>query len=82
LVPPGGQGGVMFVERTAVVANGAAGVIADGAATAVLVAQSTITLNTTGVATANGGSVFSFNTNNLANNVADGTFTPSGLGQN
>ena len=82
-VPAGSpQGGNIFVERSAVVANGAAGIISDGTATAVLVATSTITLNTTGIATANGGSVFSFKTNNLFNNASDGTFTPSSLGQN
>jgi hypothetical protein len=79
-VPAGGQGGNIFVERSAVVANGAEGIIADGAA-AILVATSTITLNSTGIATANGGSVLSFKTNNLANTVSNGTFTASTLGQ-
>jgi hypothetical protein len=82
VVPAGGQGGVMFVERSAVIANAGTGIVADGAATAILVANSTITLNTTGVAPTNGGSVFSFKTNNLANNNTDGTFTTSTLGQN
>jgi hypothetical protein len=50
-------------------------------ATAVLVANSTITLNIIGVATANGGSVLSFKTNNLSNNATDGAFTASTLQQ-
>jgi hypothetical protein len=81
VAPAGSGGGNIFVERTAVVANGSAGIAADGTAGAVLVANSTITLNITGVATANGGFVFSFKTNNLFNNGTDGTFSASTLGQ-
>jgi hypothetical protein len=81
LVPVGGQPGSIFVDRSAVVANGTAGLSADGLGAGILVANSTITVNTTGVATANSGSVFSFKTNNLNNNSTDGAFTTSGLGQ-
>jgi hypothetical protein len=79
VAPTGVTGANMFVERTSVIANGTNGVIADGANAVILVANSTITLNITGVATANGGFVFSFKTNNLTSNGGDGTFSTSGL---
>ena len=82
VVPPGGQGGNIFVEGTSVVANGSTGIIADGTNAAILVASSSITLNPTGVATANGGSVLTFKSNQLFNNGSDGTFTASGLQPN
>jgi hypothetical protein len=81
-VPPGGQGSNIFVDHTAVLANGTIGILASGAATAILVSNSTITLNGTGIATQAGGSVFSYKNNNLNNNGTDGTFTPPALVQN
>jgi hypothetical protein len=81
-VSPGGQGSNIFVDRSAVLANGTIGILAAGAATAILVSNSTITTNGTGVAAQAGGSVFSYKNNNLNNNGTDGTFTPPALVQN
>jgi hypothetical protein len=75
-VPAGGQGGGVFVDSTAVVLNTSTGILADGAALEILVSNSTISMNTTGVATQNGGSIFPFKTNNLNANGTDGAFTP------
>jgi hypothetical protein len=81
VVPAGGEGASLFVERSAVVANGGGGISADGAAAVAFAAQSTITLNINGINRVNGGQVFSFKTNNVVNNAPDGTFTPSQVGQ-
>lgn len=80
VVPVGGQGSNIMIDRVATVANGT-GVRADGSATGILLGGSTVTLNGTGLSTVNGGSIFSYGTNNINNNAVDGAAT-STMSQN
>ncbi len=75
VVPVGGQGTNMIVDRTGFFNNGTA-LQADGTQTTMFVTNSTIMVNNTGLATLNGATIRSFQTNNLFNNSVDGSFTP------
>jgi hypothetical protein len=66
----------VFLERSTSMANGGDGVNADGKSSFINLAQSMIVANSTGLSTANGGSVMSYGNNYVnANFVADGNPT-------
>lgn len=57
------------------VAFATTGIVADGAAATVRLSGSNVFANTTGLSTANGGSIISYNNNRLRGNTSDGTAT-------
>jgi hypothetical protein len=63
------------VERSSSLLNGGNGILAQGAGAFVLLADSTVMSNVTGLNPASGGSIFSYQDNQLTGNVSDGAPT-------
>ena len=76
--PVGGPVISIMVDGVAVANNGASGGLrADGANASIVVGRSTISGNGTGTVIVNGGVIFSYGTNQLNGNAADGPNPPT-----
>jgi hypothetical protein len=62
-------------ERSSSLLNGASGILSQGSAAFVLLADSTVMSNVTGLSSVSGGSIFTYQDNQLTGNVTDGAPT-------